>query len=987
VSSTPSCAPVFRALIVTDLVGSTTIARRLGEARVGELWARHDRVARDLLRRFSGLEIDKSDGFLLLFEDVAPAVAFASAYHAALAEIAEAEWIPDGFAARAGIHFGPVTLRENPPADVRRGAKPIEVEGVAKAIAARTMSVAIGGQTLLTADARARIVDLPDDAVLMDHGLFKMKGVQEPLSLCEVGARARAPLVPPTDGDKVFRVVTHGDGWRPARDIPTNLPAERDSFFGRSAELRALAEELDGGARLVSVLGPPGTGKSRFARRFASQWCGDFPGGAWLCDVSAAGSLEDLCRLVDAAADIPSEPGDAAARIGRVFAARDRTLLLLDNCERVVEHGEASIAAWLSVAPALVIVATSRTRLRLRGERIVALEPLPIPPPDLGPAVSLFAERARQVQSQFELNAQNITVVADIVRRLDGLPLAIELAAARVRSMDPSTIRDRLGQRFRILVGGQRDAASRQATLRGAIDWSWDLCSPAERHAAAALSVFRGGFDLAAAEAVIGDDDPSAPPAFELVEALADKSLVCTSETPEGVRFDLYESIREYLTERLAPEDGETARARHAAHYARTCPPNTTRAVWPAAAQKRAVRELDNLKAANAWAATRGLPEAPSLAVAVGQILALDGRAGQTLDVLDAFASSDPALTVAALTCRGLAALDLGRTDAALAALGAAVERADACGDPVLQALSRERLAFSWWRLGRDGLEQLMDDALSRLPAGVDPLLLAEVAFVLGIKALNEGRVDEAAPYYERFLAAAEASQEPASQLRIYGNLSNLRHVQGRDEEAIAWCRRAIALARDLHQRILEVLLTHNLSEFLLGAGRDEEAVALAWSNHASARALGVQRQHLASTNLLVTSLLGEGDVPRASSLCTLGEDVLLTDRRHRAAYLGCLACIAASEGSFDEARRALAEAQEESEALRDPRVSASVAASRAWCDVYRAAQAQEDPAALLTSARALCGPLPRMWSRFAARVLRIADEVEGARNGGRVSR
>ncbi len=963
----PSVPPVSvaKAVLLTDLVGSTALARGVGEARVAELWARHDRVARDLLLRFSGREIDKSDGFLLLFDDVPQAVSFASAYHAALAEIAAVESIPDGYAARAGIHYGLVTLRENPPADVRRGAKPMEVEGVAKAIAARTMSIAIGGQTLLTAAARERLSDPSEDTVLQGHGLFMMKGVPEPLALYEVGVRGRAPLVPPPDGDKAFRVVRDGDGWRPARDIPTNLPAERDTFFGRSAELRALADELDGGARLVSVLGPPGTGKTRFARRFASQWRGDFPGGVWLCDLTAVSSLADLCQVVGGAADIPPDQGDRVAHIGRVLAARPRTLLVLDNCERVVEHGQASIAEWLSVAPELVVVATSRTRLRLRGERVVGLEPLPLPPPDLGPAVALFVERARQVQPQFDLSAENMAIVADVVCRLDGLPLAIELAAARVRSMDPAAIRDRLHQRFRILVGGQRDAASRQATLRGAIDWSWDLCSPAERRAAVALSVFRGGFDLAAAEAVIGDD-PSAPPAFELVEELADKSLVRTSETPDGVRFSLYESIREYLAEHLeSREEGVTARTRHAQHYGLACPPNTTRTRWPSAAQKRTVRELDNLRAAHAWAAKSALPEAPGLAVAVAQVLALVGQVDEALAVLDAFESSDAGLDVAALMCRGLAELDRGRPDVAIATLTSAVERADQSGHSVLQALPRWRLAFSLWCLGRPGVGRIVEEALARLPAEVDPMMRAQVGFVLGVEALHEGRIDEAAPYYERFLAAAEASREPAAQLGIYGNMAILRRAQGRTGDAIDWGLRATALARDLHERTIEVTNTVVLTQVLLDAGRREEAIALAWSNHAATKSIGARRPHLWCAAILVMALLAEGDVEQAAALCTLGD------------HLGGLACIAAARGAIDEADRTLSEVRAEAEALHDLPVDVSVAAFSAWIEVQRARHGHGDRDAQLASARARCDTLEGMWSRFAERVRRMADEVE----------
>ena len=233
-----------RALLLTDVVDSTQLAQALGEADLAALWAAHDRLARDLLPQCRGREIDKTDGMLLLFEAATDAVAYALAYHRALAGLSPP------LKARAGLHVGAVMLRDNSPSDVALGAKPIEVEGMAKAMAARVMSIAQGGQTLLSADARQALTAHP--LRLESHGHWRLKGIAEPIELFEIGDRD-APFVPPADAPKGYRVVRQGDIWLPARSIKHSLPAERDAFVGRRETLIELAHRLDAGARLVSV--------------------------------------------------------------------------------------------------------------------------------------------------------------------------------------------------------------------------------------------------------------------------------------------------------------------------------------------------------------------------------------------------------------------------------------------------------------------------------------------------------------------------------------------------------------------------------------------------------------------------------------------------------------------------------------------------------------------------------------------------------------
>ena len=535
------------ALIFTDLVDSTRLVERLGDAEAARVWAEHDRCARALMQVHDGREIDRSDGFFLLFADVVQAAGFALAYHLALADLA--------LEARVGLHVGAVTLRENGPEDVARGAKRTEVEGLAKPFAARVMALARGGQTLLSAAARRALGDaLPAGAGIESHGHYRLKGVDTPVEVFELGVRGPCAFTPPSDADKAYRVVRAGDLWRPLREVRHNLPAERDAFIGRTAELHALAQRLDAGARLLTVIGPGGTGKTRFVRRYGWAWLGDWPGGVCFCDLSEARSLDGVLRAVAVALDVPLGKDDPVVQLGHAIAGRGRCLVILDNFEQVLVHAAATVGRWLDRAADAAFVVTSRERLHLTGEEVFPVEPLPLEQE----AIELFSARARAQRPDFVLDATNRAAVAEVVRLLDGLPLAIELAAARVRVLSPAQLVERMRNRFALLAG-VRGAAARQATLRAAIDWSWDLLTPWEQAALAQCSVFEGGFTLDAAEAVFELSAwPEAPAAMDAVQALVDKSLLRTWNRADAGRYDLeephfgmYLSIHEYAAEKL----------------------------------------------------------------------------------------------------------------------------------------------------------------------------------------------------------------------------------------------------------------------------------------------------------------------------------------------------------------------------------------------------------------------------------------------------
>ena len=510
-------------LLVTDVVDSTQLNDELGDAVMAPLWAAHDRKGRELIVHWRGREIARSDGFLVLFDAVDDAAGFADAYHQALRSI------DVRLKARVGVHLGPVSLRENLPNETSRGAPAFEVDGVALPIASRVMAAARGGQTLLSA-AAVQVLGAATPHTVRSHGYWRLKGVAEPLEIFEIG-RGNALFEPPPDSAKAYRVARQAEDWVPVRKIPNNLPAERDPFVGRSDALRALAALFDGAARLVTVLGIGGIGKTRLALRHAQTWLGDYPGGAWFCDLSRARGLDAIVSAVAQALDVPLGKSDPVQQIGAAIAARGPCLVLLDTFEQVARHAEGTLGLWLERAPEARFIVTSREVLGIAGEHTLVLAPMP---PSEGAA--LFVGRLAAVAQRSLLTARDREAVDPLVRLLDGLPLAIELAAARSRVMSPRMLLDRMGERFTILTtrGGRLD---RQVTLKATLDWSWDLLLEQEKSALAQLSVFEGGSALEAAEAVIAPSagEPALLP-LDLLQSLVDKSFV--RKTAED-RFDL----------------------------------------------------------------------------------------------------------------------------------------------------------------------------------------------------------------------------------------------------------------------------------------------------------------------------------------------------------------------------------------------------------------------------------------------------------------
>ena len=527
--------------LFTDIEGSTRKWEEQPELMRAALML-HDGLVRDAVESHGGRVVKSTgDG---VFASFARTQNGASSAVAAQVALAEAVW-PDGLGLRVrmGLHVGTATERDGDyfGPDVNR--------------AARVMSVAHGGQIVCTA-AVAEFVR--ESCSLVDLGEHHLRDLQSSVHLFQVDAPGLHSEFPP---------VRSLDAYR------SNLPYELSSFVGRDDELRTVAE-LMRGSRVVSIVGVGGVGKTRLAVQAGSELLPHYPDGVWLCELASVLDADDLPDAVAAAVGYtPPQGVSVADGLPRYFERKD-LLLLLDNCEHLVSAVAAFTTSITGFAPRVSVLATSREALGVRGEHISPLSSLGVP--DRADAASvlaseagaLFVARAGEARGELVMDDANATAVRDLCERLDGIPLAIELAAAQTAMMSPAEILTRLEKQFRLLTGGRRVALERHQTLRAAIDWSYDLLGDDERALLDRLSVCVGGFDLDAAAAIaagIGVDDFAA---FELLGSLVAKSLVERNERDGRTRYRLLEMIRQYAAEHLNTTGGsERARDDHARHY------------------------------------------------------------------------------------------------------------------------------------------------------------------------------------------------------------------------------------------------------------------------------------------------------------------------------------------------------------------------------------------------------------------------------------
>ena len=699
-------------------------------------------------------------------------------------------------------------------------------------------------------------------------------------------------------------MVRKGNLWLPARVVDHSLPAERDVFVGRREPLDDLARRFERGARLVSVLGMGGTGKTRLAVRFGWSWLGDFPGGVWFCDLSPARSVDGVFHAVAQALEVPLGKEDPAVQLGRAIAGRGACLIILDNFEQVSRHAEATVGRWMDAAGDASFLATSREVLGISGEEILALAPLPAID-----AAALFISRAELAKDGFQRSADDDEAIAGLMTLLDGLPLAIELAAARVRVMPTRTIVLRMTERFSLLAsaGGRLD---RQATLRTTFDWSWELLSLYEKAALAQLSVFEGGFTLAAAESVL-DLSPygTVPWPVDVLQSLVDKSLVRYA----GDRFDLLRSIQDYAAEHLrtpgrylgsGPSGQASAQAAHGAHFA---------AFAEADAVGNAGIELDNLVVACRRAVVR-----EDSAVAVASLegawaaLRLRGpfRVGTELaDLVRSMQRLETNSVGRLERVSGRALLAVGRVAEARGSFEISLDSARRVRDRPGEGRALCALGSLHADEGRvDEAQAHQTAALAVARELTDRSLEYEVLNCLGTLYEHQGRLEEALSHYDDGLRLARELGNRRWEGGILGNLGLLHANRGDLDAAATHLEAALGVAREVGDRQWEGNALSNLGLLHYMRGQLTEAMPPLEAALTLARQLGHTRlECIGSGNLgMVYDELGRRSEARSHYEAALKSARALQDPRSEGQFLNYLGLLHARESQFDDARRCL---------------------------------------------------------------------------------
>ena len=874
--------------LFTDIEGSTTLWDRHPVAMRAAL-ARHDGLLREAIAACGGSIVKSTgDGVLAAFVAAPDALAACLAAQRALQASAadtpnagpaasDAE-LPIALMVRMGLHTGEAELRDG------------DYFGGSLNRAARIMSAGYGGQILLSAATADSVRGhLPDGVALREMGEHRLKGLLEPERLLQVVAPDLRADFPP-----LASLTGH------------RLPAERDAFVGRREPLAELARRLGTGARLVSILGLGGTGKTRLVTRFGWSSLGQFPGGAWFCDLSEARSVDGIVHAVAQGLDVPLGKDDPVAQLGHAIAGHGKCLVILDNFEQVARHAEETLGQWLNRAGNARFLVTTREVLGLPGEEVFALAPLA--PTE---AAALFLRRAEAAKPGFAPGPEDRAAIDPLVKLLEGMPLAIELAAARVRVMLPRTLLARMNERFKLLAstGGRLD---RQATLRAVFDWSWDLLSLPEKAALAQLSVFEGGFTLESAEAVLDlSAYEDAPWPMDALQSLVQKSLV---RHVTDARFDLLVSVQEYVAEHLrtaeryegsGPAALLAAQARHGVYFA---------SLDETAAFAEGCAELDNLVAACRRAVARGDADVAARTLE-GAWAGLDLRGPFRVGVeLTALVQGMPGLDGAAVAraarVAGSALRACGKNAESRTQFEVSLARARGVGDRRCEGLALVSLGVA------DTDEGQLESARARGTAALaiareigDIQLQSRAQNALGDLEEETGRPEQALLLYEEALATIRKTSDPRWEGNLLGNVGNVYLQLGDLDRARSNGEAVLALAREAGNRRLEGNTLCNLGLIDQVQGRFAEALDRLEPALTVVREMGnVYAESIVLCNLgMVYESLSRRNEAQGCHEASLALARELGHRRTEGQIQGYLGLLHARGGRFEEARHCLA--------------------------------------------------------------------------------
>lgn len=782
-SSLPTGIVTF---LFTDVEGSTKLWEHHPDF-APEVMTRHDMLLEEAIEKRHGVVVrprGEGDSRFAVFAQASDAIASAAAIQRALQ--AQAWPMPQPLRVRIALHTG--------EADLRLG----DYYGSAVNRCARLRAIAHGGQ-ILASLATVNLVrdNLPKGLTLRDCGAHRLKDLVRPEHVYQVDVPDLPTEFPPLNSVDAF---------------PNNLPVQLTSFVGREDDITE-AKRLLAGTRLLTLTGSGGAGKTRLSLQLAAEILEQFPEGVWFVELARITDPELVPHAVAEALGAFIAEENILTKTLIAYLRDKHTLLILDNCEHVVDGSAQFAEAVLRGCPGLKILASSREALGIIGETAWRLPSLALPDPHQQATVDslsqcasiqLFLERARAARPDFVLTEENALLVAQICQRLDGLPLAIELATTRLRALSVGQIAARLGDRFRLLTGGSRTALPRHQTLRTLIDWSFDLLSDSERALLRRLAIFAGGLTLEAAESVCVGDNLDAADVLDVLHQLVNKSLIVPDELGGESRYRLLESIREYARERLLESgEGEAIRTRHLDYYIQWAAHgeqklrSSEQKTW----SEHYEREMDNVRAALDWALSGSKVES-SLRLC-SQVWYFWFRRGYWVEglkwmlaAIEASPGIQSALRGAVIVrCAVLSSLQGSDSQRTHQLLTEAITIGRSIGDPAILALGL--LVEAAGQLEYQQAWSSFQECIALARQNNDAWTAAVALYQLGDRARNHGDVDQAKTLYAESLSTFRAIGDVSMSAYPLGNLGRLAFYAGEYAQAESAFQQALAIARE----------------------------------------------------------------------------------------------------------------------------------------------------------------------------------------------
>jgi len=782
--------------LFTDIEGSTKLAQN-HPAEMPSLLARHNQILHQAIEGHNGYIFQiVGDSFSAAFHSASDAL---NAALDAQRNLYHESWSPAPIKVRMGIHTGAAQLQVDSKDNAYAGYATL-------ALTQRIMSAGHGGQTLLSGATRELVRDvLSENTELLDVGEKRLKDLLRPEHLYQLNIVELPSTFPPLKTLDAFL---------------NNLPTQLTTFIGRENEITEVKEELET-HRLVTLTGSGGTGKTRLSLQVAADLLEKFDHGVWFVELAPLTDPDLIPQTILSTIGVQAQQGKTPLEVLKEYLHEKQTLIVLDNCEHLVSASAEVVNTLLNVAPKLKVLASSREALGVKGEASHPVPSLSLPDIKHLPAIEglsqyeavrLFIDRALLVASHFVVDKDNAPHIAQICHRLDGIPLAIELAAARIKMLSVEQISKRLDDRFRLLTGGARTALPRQQTLRALIDWSYDLLSENERLLLRRLSVFAGGWTLEAAEEVcVGQDDTLPYDVLDLLTQLVNKSLVVviTEGSQSGeTRYRMLETIRQYAREKLLEAgDGEVIRDQHLAYFAKLvelAEPELYRpnqAFW----LNKLDDELDNLRMALEWALTND-PESGLRITALSwrwcDMHSYYREMGEWLSQLLELYFVVDSIHAQALFCYSGCLVRQGR-------FAEAVQIGEQCLQMALTASDKHTEAHSLQLLGALTVVQgKVQEGILRLEQGLD--LYRALGYKIGqanvltALATNSNNLERAAAFARESLQINREIGNLSGIAESLATLARLTIWNGDFSSPAAWLEEALSIARQVSDQATE---------------------------------------------------------------------------------------------------------------------------------------------------------------------------------------